>query len=172
MIFSFIALYCIGLLNMSIRRLQNEYKQIHDESNSIFSIDLKNLYRWDILLFGPQDTMYEGGIFKCEMTFPKDYPNKPPTFKFITKMLHPNVYPDGKMCISILHEGTDEYNYESLGERWLPTHSVTTIVLSIASLLGNPNHDSAANIEASLEWRNDLPSYEKKIYRLVKDTQK
>ena len=52
---------------------------------------------------GPPDTPYEGGFFQAEMTFPKDYPNLPPTLQFTSEFWHPNVYPDGKVCISILH---------------------------------------------------------------------
>ena len=52
--------------------------------------------------------------------------------KFLTPMWHPNVYEDGVVCISILHApGTDEYGYEEAGERWMPVHTVESIVRKI-----------------------------------------
>ena len=53
---------------------------------------------------GPADTLYEGGMFKAQLIFTDDFPNKPPKMKFITPIYHPNVYADGRVCISILHE--------------------------------------------------------------------
>jgi ubiquitin-conjugating enzyme E2 G1 len=57
----------------------------------------------------------EGGFFVANMSFPTDYPNKPPSVKFVSEMWHPNVYPDGKVCISILHSpGDDPMGYEQV----------------------------------------------------------
>ncbi len=159
---------------MAMKRLQSEYKQLVKEPNYMFNIipSENNFFVWDVLLFGPIDTPFEGGIFKAMLTFPKEYPIKPPQFKFITQIPHPNFYLDGRVCISILHEGIDEYNYESLSERWMPSHSVSTILMSIATLFGSPNFESPANVDASVEWRNNWTSYKNKIYKLVASTQK
>ena len=70
-----------------------------------------DLFVWNVVFEGPSDTLYEGGFFKAILKFPQDYPNNPPEMRFITKMWHPNIYADGKVCISILHPpGTDEFN--------------------------------------------------------------
>lgn len=75
----------------------------------------------------------------------------PPKLKFITEMWHPNVYADGTVCISILHPpGEDKWGYEDAGERWLPVHTVETILLSVISMLSSPNDESPANIEAAV----------------------
>jgi ubiquitin-conjugating enzyme E2 G1 len=58
---------------------------------------------WNIIFEGPKDSVYQGGYFQVKMKFPQDYPNSPPEMIFKTKMWHPNIYPDGKVCISILH---------------------------------------------------------------------
>ncbi|KAN0139593.1 Ubiquitin-conjugating enzyme/RWD-like protein, partial [Lactarius tabidus] len=87
----------------------------------------------------------EGGFFKARLTFPPEFPLLPPKMHFITPMWHPNIYPDGGVCISILHApGDDQYGYEDAGEQWLPVHTVESIVLNIISLLSaeNPNMDS------------------------------
>eukprot|EP00850_Spirogloea_muscicola_P015045 SM000112S23987 [mRNA] locus=s112:195875:196795:+ [translate_table: standard] len=59
------------------------------------------------------------------MSFPSNYPNNPPSVKFTSEMWHPNVYPDGRVCISILHApGDDPNGYEQACERWSPVHTV------------------------------------------------
>eukprot|EP01092_Planopodium_desertum_P009733 TRINITY_DN422_c0_g2_i4.p1 TRINITY_DN422_c0_g2~~TRINITY_DN422_c0_g2_i4.p1 ORF type:complete len:293 (-),score=40.44 TRINITY_DN422_c0_g2_i4:169-1047(-) len=102
------------------------------------------------------------------MTFPKDYPMSPPTLIFTSEFWHPNVYPDGKVCISILHPpGEDEMSGESAGERWMPSQNVSSILLSVISMLSDPNFSSPANVDASVEWRKKPADYKKRIKRLV-----
>ena len=65
----------------------------------------------------PEDTIFEGGYFKAILTFPQDFPQNPPEMKFITEMWHPNIYKDGKVCISILHSpGVDQFNEQEKAE--------------------------------------------------------
>ncbi|KAH1114772.1 hypothetical protein J1N35_008150 [Gossypium stocksii] len=60
-------------------------------------------------------------------------------------------YPDGRVCISILHPpGDDPNGYELASERWMPVHTVGSIVLSIISMLSSPNDESPANVEAAV----------------------
>ena len=61
-----------------------------------------NLFKWDAMIFGPADTIWEGGIFQLKMIFSDEYPNKAPSVKFVTKMFHPNIYADGSICLDIL----------------------------------------------------------------------
>ena len=61
------------------------------------------------------------------------------------------MYPDGTVCISILHDpGDDKYGYESANERWSPVHKVETILISVISMLSSPNDQSPANIDAAV----------------------
>ena len=84
------------------------------------------------------------------MTFPQDFPINPPEMKFVTPMWHPNIYEDGRVCISILHRSDDAtYDHEGT-ERWRPILGVESIILSVISMLNDPNIDSAANIDASV----------------------
>ncbi|KAF9398597.1 ubiquitin-conjugating enzyme E2 G1 [Mortierella sp. AD011] len=134
-------------------------------------VDESNIYEWKIMIMGPPDTLYEGGFFEAIMTFPQDYPLMPPKLRFITNIYHPNVYPSGEVCISILHPpGEDKYGYEKASERWSPVHTVETILISVISMLSSPNDESPANIEAAKEWREDYPSYKKKVLKLTRDT--
>jgi ubiquitin-conjugating enzyme E2 G1 len=159
---------------MAVRRLMSELKEINKDPNYFFSVlpNEDNFMEWSFIMIGPPDTFYEGGIFEGILNFPKEYPNHPPKLKFITNIYHPNIYQNGNVCISILHEGVDEYEYESVNERWNPSQSVNTILLSILSILGCPNFDSPANIDASLEWKKSKDTYKKKIFKLVYETQK
>ena len=89
--------------------------------------------------------------------------------RFLTKMWHPNIYEDGKVCISILHSpGYDEYNEnEKPEERWRPVLGVEQILLSVISMLNDPNIDSPANIQAGYQLRKDPEEYKKKVRKLV-----
>ena len=122
-------------------------------------VDDSNIYEWEITIIGylpsppspdytlvygfwliwetsPENTLYEGGLFKVHLTFPHDYPLQPPKMQFKTEMWHPNVYPSGLVCISILHPPEeDKYGYEDAGERWLPVHTPQTILLSVISMV-------------------------------------
>ena len=153
---------------MALKRLQNEYKQYIKDPNVHYSIcpDDNNFLLWDIILFGPSDTIFEGGLFNCQLKFSKDYPNIPPEFKFTNNFFHPNIYPDGKVCMSILHEWIDIYGYEEISERWNPSHSVNSILMSLLSILTEPNFESPANVDASKLWKEDFNAYKKIIYKL------
>ena len=73
-----------------------------------------DIYKWECKIPGPVDTAWEGGVYPLIMEFPEDYPNKPPRCKFNPPLFHPNVYPSGTVCLSILNEDED----------WKPSLSV------------------------------------------------
>ena len=148
-----------------------ELKQINKDTNHLYSISpTDNFLNWEFIVIGPPDTLYEGGIFTGRMIFTKEYPTKPPQVIF-NNILHPNIYPDGKVCISILHEGTDIYGYEKDIERWLPSHGIDSVMMSIISMLSAPNFESPANVDASTLWKNSPEKYKKEIYKMVTLTQ-
>ncbi|XP_044104764.1 ubiquitin-conjugating enzyme E2 G1 [Neovison vison] len=155
------------------RSLGAELNKNPVEGFSAGLIDDNDLYRWEVLIIGPPDTLYEGGVFKAHLTFPKDYPLRPPKMKFITEIWHPNVDKNGDVCISILHEpGEDKYGYEKPEERWLPIHTVETIMISVISMLADPNGDSPANVDAAKEWREDRNGeFKRKVARCVRKSQ-
>ncbi|CAN6993794.1 hypothetical protein Bca4012_048550 [Brassica carinata] len=135
-------------------------------------VDEKNIFEWSVTIIGPPDSLYEGGFFNAIMTFPQNYPNSPPSVRFISDMWHPNVYSDGRVCISILHPpGDDPSGYELASERWMPVHTVESIMLSIISMLSGPNDESPANVEAAKEWREKRDEFKKKVSRCVRKSQ-
>lgn len=92
--------------------------------------------------------------------------------KFITPIYHPNIYPSGEVCISILHPPEeDKYGYESAAERWSPVQTPETILLSVISMLSSPNDESPANPEAGKLWREDAKEFKKKVRKCVRDSQ-
>ena len=139
-------------------------------------VEEDNPYEWEICIIGPPDTPYEGGFFNARMTFPLEYPNMPPKLIFTSDFWHPNVYGTGdrkgEVCISILHApGEDQYGYEQASERWLPIHSVESILISVISMLSSPNTDSPANPDAAKEFRDDPVTFKKKCGRVVRKSQ-
>ncbi|RKO96298.1 hypothetical protein CXG81DRAFT_13407 [Caulochytrium protostelioides] len=141
------------------------------ESFSAGLADEDNIFEWDVVIMGPKDTAYEGGFFKTHLSFPQDYPLNPPKMTFVSPMFHPNVYPNGEVCISILHPpGDDKYGYETAAERWLPIHTVETIIVSVISMLSSPNDESPANIEAAKVWRDDPADFKKRCRRIVRQS--
>lgn len=117
-------------------------------------VDDANMFEWEVAIFGPPDTLYVGGYFKTRLKFPDTYPFDPPKMRFVDPIFHPNVYPTGEICISILHPpGEDEQSGELPEERWNPAQRVRTIVLSVVSLLNEPNTFSPADLDASVAYR-------------------
>ncbi|KAI1446293.1 glutamine-hydrolyzing asparagine synthase [Annulohypoxylon stygium] len=93
------------------------------------------------------------------MTFPDEYPTKPPKCKFTPPLFHPNVYPSGTVCLSILNED----------EGWKPAITVKQIALGIQDLLDNPNPESPAQAEAYNLFKRDKVEYEKRVRRTVRE---
>jgi len=126
-----------------------------------------NVFEWKIFFEGPECTPYSGGIFEARMSFPQDYPMSPPSLTIMSDFWHPNVYKDGRVCISILHQpGNDPTSGELAQERWMPTQTVSTIMLSFQSMLSDPNISSPANIDSSVMWRDRRQEFIDKVSKL------
>ncbi|KAI1712796.1 ubiquitin-conjugating enzyme domain-containing protein [Ditylenchus destructor] len=141
----------------AIRALQMELKSLQTSPIEGFTVtcDDQDIFTWTVGIFGPPGTLYQGGYFKAQLKFPTNYPYSPPEMRFLNKVFHPNVYDNGELCISILHPPVDDpHSGELPSERWNPTQSVRTILLSVISLLNEPNTFSAANVDASVSYRN------------------
>ncbi|TIC20676.1 ubiquitin-conjugating enzyme [Wallemia mellicola] len=147
------------------RRLMTEYKQLSTQSleDSMFTagpISEDNMFEWEALIQGPDDTPFEGGVFAATLSFPKDYPLAP----------FNQVYDDGNVCISILHPpGDDPLMYERSSERWSPVQSVEKVLLSVISMLAEPNIESPANIDCAKLFRTDRKAYDDKVRQSVAD---
>ena len=92
-----------------------------------------------------------------KITINSDYPHKPPIVKFLTPMFHPNIYRNGNICLDILQD------------KWSPVYDIKSVLLSIQSLLTDPNPDSPANTEASQLYTNNRKEYNKKVKSLIEN---
>ena len=127
-----------------IFRLQKELMFLMMSSEKGISAfpDGDNIFRWVGTITGPVDTVYAGQKYKLQLEFPNAYPYSAPVVKFITPCFHPNVDLSGAICLDILKD------------KWSALYDVRTILLSIQSLLGEPNNESPLNSKASNMWRN------------------
>merc|ERR1740139_540968 len=145
----------------SSKRLYRDLKLINDEPlEGIEAMLIKegDLYGWYAYINGPEQTSWEGGIFKLSLEFPDSYPSSPPKVKFVTPMFHPNVYTSGDICLDILQD------------KWSAIYNVSTILLSIQSLLNDPNCNSLANTEAGKLFLENKIEYTKRIQEIVKNS--
>ncbi|OQS54576.1 UBE2D4 [Ecytonucleospora hepatopenaei] len=132
------------LKNGCIKRLMKEVETMEkskEENISAAPIDPSNLYKWYGIIIGPKDTPYEGGVFKLNITFPTDYPFKPPKIEFCTKIFHCNVH--GKhLCLDILKN------------QWSPALTIDKVLISISSLMNEPNPSDPLNRDAAEKFLN------------------
>ncbi|CAK5075372.1 unnamed protein product [Meloidogyne enterolobii] len=112
-----------------------------------------NLYTWECAIPGRRETIWEGGLFKLRMIFKDDYPFIPPKCQFAPPLFHPNVYPSGTVCLSLLDEDKD----------WRPSMSVKQILIAVEELLVNPNVADPAQAVAYLTYVQDRQEYDRRV---------
>ncbi|KAI9843464.1 MAG: hypothetical protein M1837_006310 [Sclerophora amabilis] len=154
---------------MSERILLNEYRVLSKEPWVNIELENENIYKWNVaLMIVNPESLYYGGYFKAKMTFPHNYPYSPPDFKFIHPLFHPNIYSDGKLCISILHPpGEDEMSGETAAERWSPIQGVESVLVSILSLLDDAEVSSPANVDAGVLLRKSKEEFKEMVKKDV-----
>ena len=113
------------------RRIRTELKELTADppSNCSAGMEGDDIYHWEATIMGPQGSVYEGGVFHLAIFFPQNYPFKPPKVKFLTKIYHPKINMSGGICLDILKDN------------WSPALTVSKLLLSISSLLTEPNPD-------------------------------
>ncbi|KAL2171939.1 hypothetical protein VTG60DRAFT_998 [Thermothelomyces hinnuleus] len=152
-------------MSLCQNRLQEERKQwrkdhpfgfyARPQKNAQGVLDLKV---WECGIPGKEKTIWEGGLFKLVVTFPDEYPTKPPKCKFTPPLFHPNVYPSGTVCLSILNEE----------EAWKPAITIKQILLGVQDLLNDPNPESPAQAEAYNMYKKDRVQYERRIRQITR----
>jgi len=107
-----------------------------------------DLFHWTATIMGPEDSPYTGGVFFLDIHFPTDYPFKPPKVQFQTKVYHPNINKNGNICLDILKE------------QWSPALTISRVLLSISSLLTDPNPDDPLVPEIAHQFKSNRAAYE------------
>ena len=138
------------------RRLDRELIEFNKDPPADCSISMADntLGFWCAKLLGPGDSPYQGGVFFLNIRFPQDYPFKPPRCTFTTKIFHPNIGLNGQVCCCAL---------DILGDQWSPALTIGKVLLSISSLLTDPNPDSVCNngnYEAAHLYKTDRSKFE------------
>lgn len=136
---------------MALRRIERELAEIRKDPPTNCTAGPAhetNLYEWDGIIHGPSNSPYQGGIFHLSIQFPVDYPFRPPAVRFKTKIYHPNINSTGLICLDILKT------------QWSPVLTITKVLLSISSLLTDPNPDDPFVPEIATLLKADRAAYE------------
>lgn len=114
---------------MALKRIKRELEIITTEPiDNVSAGPIKdNLFKWEATLLGPDESPYENGVYFLDISFPPEYPFKPPRIRFSTKIYHCNINENGGICLDILKD------------KWSPALSISKVLLSISSLLTDCN---------------------------------
>lgn len=137
------------------KRLQRELSEIRQKPPENCSAGLhgdgSDLMHWIATIIGPADSPFSGGTFTLDIVFSPQYPFKPPNIKFVTKVYHPNIDTHGNICLDILKS------------QWSPALSISKVLLSICSLLTEPNADDPLHPDAAKLYKQNRGAYELKV---------
>ena len=143
---------------MTLRRIQSVNSLLNEELKEIINdppfpcsaglIDNSDYYHWQAIIAGPDDSLYAGGLFFLNTHIPVDYPFKPPKVTFSTRIYHPNINTHGSICMDILNS------------QWCPALTISKVLLSISSLLTDPNHEDPLVPKIAHLYKTDKKKYE------------
>jgi len=139
---------------MADRRIQQELRESGTNQNPNIKWDLKDPSdnkKWWAIIIGPEGTPYHGFKLTLNITLPDNYPFSPPQVSFTANIWHPNVGTDGRICLDILQGN------------WTPALKLSSVLLSISSLLGDPNPASPLNGEAARQYIYNRDEYNQKV---------
>lgn len=143
---------------MSLKRIQREYQKLKKSSPDGISaapVSEDNMSVWKGTIIGPDDSPYAGGKFVLSINFPENYPHEPPVIVFETKVYHPNISKD-YICLDILQD------------MWTPALSIDKVLLSLSSLLTDPNPDDPLEGEIAHEYVGNRKQFEKTAKKWTK----
>jgi len=132
-------------MGSATKRINKELQDLSKDPPSTCSAGPLNddIFHWQSTIMGPKDSPYEGGIFFLNIHFPTDYPFKPPKVQFTTKIYHCNVNNNGSICLDILQS------------QWSPALTISKVLLSVCSLLTDPNPDDPLVPEIARLYKSD-----------------
>ncbi|TIC61647.1 PIN domain-like protein [Wallemia mellicola] len=135
---------------MALKRINKELLDLGRDPPSSCSAGPTgdNMFNWQATIMGPSQSPYDGGVFFLNIVFPTDYPFKPPKVSFQTKIYHPNINANGSICLDILKD------------QWSPALTISKVLLSICSMLTDPNADDPLSPEIAHLYKVDRQRYE------------
>ncbi|KAB2570455.1 Ubiquitin-conjugating enzyme E2-16 kDa [Lasiodiplodia theobromae] len=135
---------------MALKRINKELTDLGRDPPSSCSAGPigDDLFHWQATIMGPGDSPYSGGVFFLAIHFPTDYPFKPPKVNFTTRIYHPNINSNGSICLDILRD------------QWSPALTISKVLLSICSMLTDPNPDDPLVPEIAHVYKTDRARYE------------
>jgi ubiquitin-conjugating enzyme E2 D/E len=135
---------------MASRRISKEFSDLRKNSpeNCSAGPSDDDIFHWNATIMGPVGTPYEGGIFNLDIDFPVNYPFKPPRVKFVTRIFHCNINSSGSICLDILQSN------------WSPALTISKVLLSICSLLSDPNPDDPLVSDIARLYRTDRAKHD------------
>ena len=136
---------------MALKRIQKELIDLGRDppvNCSAGPTNEQDQFHWQATIMGPDDSPYTGGVFFLNIHFPPDYPFKPPKVTFTTKVYHMNINSNGSICLDILKD------------QWSPALTISKVLLSISSLLTDPNPDDPLVPEIANIFKSNKPQHD------------
>lgn len=137
---------------MALKRIQRELVDLAKDPPANCSagpVNQKDLFHWHGFIVGPPDSVFQGGVFKVDITFPTDYPFKAPRCQFLTKVYHPNINRNGSISLDILRD------------YWSPSLTITKVLIELYLLLIDPNPDSPMDAEIANVYKTNRAKYDR-----------
>ncbi|XP_054422567.1 ubiquitin-conjugating enzyme E2-17 kDa-like [Pteronotus mesoamericanus] len=133
----------------ALKRLHKELMDINKDPPPLCSAGPvgEDIFKWKGAIMGPEDSPYEGGVFSLNIHFSCDYPFRPPRIYFTTRIYHPNISRRGSICLDIL------------GSQWTPAVTISKVLISISSILSDPNPDDPLVPSIARMYLKDRDTY-------------
>jgi len=137
-------------------RLRKELKDLEKEplEGITLQMDEGDMLKWKGTIEGPAGTAYFGYKLRVNISLTDKYPLKSPSVSFDHPVYHPNVGSSGNICLDILQS------------QWAPTLTLSKVMLSLSSLLNDPNASSPLNGTAAGLWNSDRPKYDEEVKKI------
>jgi ubiquitin-conjugating enzyme E2 L3 len=138
------------------KRLQKELADIRKAGIKSFKdiqVDESNLLAWQGVLV-PENAPYNKGAFRIDITFPAEYPFKPPKVSFRTKIYHPNIDEKGQVCLPIVS-----------AENWKPATKTDQVIQALINLVNDPEPEHPLRADLAEEYTKD----KKKFFKNAED---